>query len=64
VFTCENCGSCCRAIGCDKLIGNDCSIYSDRPLECRVDENRPDGVSEDKWHRDNKGVCKILRGEI
>jgi len=51
-FLCSKCGACCRAAGkmdgakyglpikkdgsCAHLIGNECSIYKDRPSICKV----------------------------
>jgi len=51
-FQCNMCGECCRNVGkcevyteldrgdgvCKYLVGNLCSIYDERPLQCRVDE--------------------------
>ena len=51
-FLCSKCGACCRSAGkmngakyglpikkdgsCAHLVGNECSIYEDRPSICRV----------------------------
>ena len=37
MYPCQKCGTCCRAIGCDKLEGTLCTIYDSRPDICRVD---------------------------
>lgn len=53
MFCCDKCGECCRNLDkselyadldrgdgiCRYLVGNLCSIYSTRPLLCRVDES-------------------------
>jgi len=53
-YPCTRCGACCRRLhalrgivpdamiaddgSCVHLVGNDCSIYDQRPLVCRIDE--------------------------
>lgn len=53
MYKCEHCGCCCRNLDksdiyasldrgdgvCKYLVGNDCSIYENRPLLCRIDES-------------------------
>lgn len=53
MFKCDKCGECCRHLNksdlyreldrgdgvCKYLINNLCSIYSKRPLLCRIDES-------------------------
>ena len=50
---------------CKYLIGNDCSIYKDRPILCRVDECYElyfkNQLSRDEYYRLNKEMCKKLR---
>lgn len=61
MFECDRCGECCRNLDmspiyselhdgdgiCRHLKGNICSIYSERPLMCRVDESYDD-IFKDK----------------
>lgn len=61
MFECDRCGECCRNLNkspiyrelhsgdgiCRYLKGNLCSIYSKRPLLCRVDESY-DAIFKDK----------------
>lgn len=79
MFECENCGCCCRNLDknnlyvsldrgdgvCRYLRENDCSIYEDRPLLCRVDESYEllfsDVMAREEYYRMNKQACERLR---
>jgi len=81
MFPCEKCGACCRRVGevffarhmanpdgvCKYLdeATNLCTIYSQRPIFCRVDElyekNLADKMSREEFYRINKEVCKKFR---
>lgn len=40
---------------------NTCAVYETRPLVCRVDANRPAGMSVAEWHELNARVCRDLK---
>lgn len=79
MFKCDMCGKCCQNIGlspiyaelddgngvCKYLKGNLCSIYSDRPLLCRVDESYEayfkDTMTKEEYYRLNYEVCDRLK---
>lgn len=79
MFKCERCGYCCRNLDkselyssldrgdgvCKYLRGNDCSIYINRPLLCRVDESYEKLFSHlmtrEEYYRINKQACNDLR---
>ena len=75
MFNCEKCGCCCKNIGklmpklsdekghCRHLKDNLCSIYQERPLECRVDEfyNVEMGMTKEQYYKLNKDSCELLR---
>ncbi len=79
MFECERCGCCCRNLDksaiyasldrgdgvCRFLDGNDCSIYENRPLTCRVDECYDrlycSIMSRDYYYKVNKRACKMLQ---
>lgn len=79
MFECEHCGCCCRNLDknvlytslnrgdgvCIYLRGNDCSIYENRPLLCRVDECYEymfsHVMTKEEYYRMNKQACKKLR---
>lgn len=81
MFKCEHCGCCCRNLDksdiyaqlnrgdgvCKYLKGNDCSIYENRPLLCRVDESYDSifykMMSREEFYEMNKKVCKMLQSE-
>lgn len=81
MFKCEHCGCCCRNLDksdiyaqlnrgdgvCKYLKGNDCSIYENRPLLCRVDESYDSifykMMSREEFYKMNKQVCKMLQSE-
>jgi len=61
-FSCDKCGACCRAVKCDRLKDNLCSIYDTRPTICRVDEMaRIRGLERNAAYIINKHCCHILR---
>lgn len=79
MFNCNHCGCCCRNLDksfiyapldrgdgvCKYLIGNDCKIYNDRPLLCRVDESYEKLFShlytKEDYYKLNKLSCNNLR---
>lgn len=79
MFKCERCGCCCRNLDkssiyasldrgdgtCKYLKGNDCSIYQERPLLCRVDECYDKFFShlmdKEDYYRMNKTACDNLK---
>lgn len=80
-FDCSSCNAiCCKSLPKDSEIpnhngiclfldsDNKCSIYSDRPLICRVDEGFEkygDGMSREEWEEKNKEACASLqRAEV
>lgn len=79
MFQCDQCGCCCRNLDkselysnldrgdgiCKYLSGNECSIYNERPLFCRVDECYQlffsSYMSLEEYYQLNKDVCKKLK---
>ncbi len=79
MFPCESCGVCCRNLDkseiyieldggngvCKYLSGNQCTIYHERPIICRIDECYDLFFSEfmDKYeyYKLNKVECKKLK---
>lgn len=81
MFKCEKCGACCRAVGKSEVyqhldrgdgicrhfnsLKNECSIYNDRPLICRVDEGYErwfcNQMSLVEYYNLNYQACKLLR---
>ena len=83
MFQCERCGACCRAIGrsviyrhldcgdgtCSHLDKdtNDCKIYHDRPIICRVEDAYLAGlfdkmnISEREFYEMNRKICNALK---
>lgn len=79
MFRCDKCGKCCRNLNrspiyqalhsgdgvCKFLNKNECSIYSSRPLICRVDESYniffKDKISYDEYLKINYQCCEILK---
>lgn len=79
MYNCERCGCCCRNLDksdiyvplnrgdgvCKYLNGNDCSIYDNRPLLCRIDEsyNRffSKLMTKEDFYKINKEACKRLQ---
>lgn len=81
MFKCDCCGECCRNLDksdlyseldrgdgtCIYLDGNKCSIYSDRPLLCRIDECYElyfkEQYSIEEYYELNYKVCKELQNK-
>lgn len=83
MFKCKRCGSCCRMAGsvpalksiclpngCCKYLNlenNLCSIYKNRPLQCRVDDFYWQKISHimsiEEFYALNKIYCDGLRGK-
>lgn len=79
MFKCDKCGQCCRNLDksslyaelhngdgiCKYLDENLCSIYSTRPILCRVDESYElyfkNIMTRDKYEELNHEVCIILK---
>ena len=79
MFKCDMCGECCRNIrlsplyselddgtgACRYLVGNKCSIYSARPLLCRVDESYEaffsEAMTKEEYYRLNYEACENLK---
>jgi uncharacterized protein len=79
MFKCDKCGHCCRNLDkspvyaelhngdgiCKYLDGDLCSIYSTRPILCRVDDSYElyfkDIMTRDKYEELNHEVCIILK---
>lgn len=81
MYPCEHCGTCCRNLNksdiyadldrgdgiCKYLVGNDCSIYENRPLLCRIDDSYDvffsEKMSKDIYYELNKKACKMLKNK-
>lgn len=81
MFRCDCCGECCRNLDkskiykeldrgdgiCKYLDGNICSIYSERPLLCRVDECYElyfkEQYSKEEYYELNYNICKKLKNK-
>ena len=79
MYSYEHCGCCCRNLDksdiyapldrgdgvCKYLIGNDCSIYENRPVLCRIDESYDrffsETMSREEFYDINKQACKQLQ---
>lgn len=79
MFQCDHCGCCCRNLDksklysnldrgdgvCKYLLENECSIYDERPLLCRVDECYglffSQYMSLKEYYQLNKKECKKLK---
>lgn len=79
MFKCEMCGECCKHLNysniyadldrgdgiCKFLDGNRCSIYSERPLKCRIDDCYvlffKEIMSKNEFYAENKKICKELQ---
>ncbi len=79
MFRCDMCGECCRNLRrsplysalddgtgvCKYLDGNRCSIYSTRPLLCRVDECYDAFfckiMTKEAYYRQNYEACEALK---
>lgn len=46
---------------CKYLTPNmECAIYETRPLVCRINDNKPKGVTRKAWYRSNEDACNKL----
>lgn len=81
MFKCDKCGECCRNLNkvniykdlhngdgiCRYLEGNECSIYENRPLLCRVDESYEklfkNIMSYKEYLQLNYQSCEILKNK-
>jgi len=81
MFKCDKCGECCRNLQmsniysgldrgdgvCKYLDGDLCSIYSKRPVECRIDECYEKFfssiMSKEEYYIKNKEVCDFLKNK-
>lgn len=79
MFKCNKCGCCCRHLGkselykeldrgdgtCKYLQGNLCTIYTERPLLCRIDECYEkffkDQMTLEQYYKVNYEMCKEIR---
>lgn len=79
MFKCDCCGCCCRNLDkselyadldrgdgiCKYLVDNLCSIYSERPLFCRVDECYElyfkEEMSLEEYYEINALACEKLK---
>lgn len=79
MFKCDCCGCCCRNLDkselyadldrgdgtCKYLVDNLCSIYSERPLFCRVDECYElyfkEEMSIEEYYKMNALACEKLK---
>lgn len=79
MFKCYKCGRCCRNLDkssvydefhngdgiCRYLKGNLCSIYSTRPILCRVDESYElyfkSIMTREKYEKLNHEICILLK---
>lgn len=81
MFKCNCCGECCRNLDksdiyseldrgdgtCKYLDGNKCSVYSERPLLCRIDECYEvffkGQYSKEEYYEMNYKACKELQNK-
>lgn len=81
-FECDKCGECCRNIKdveeyrnldrgdgvCKYLNGNLCSIYSVRPLLCRIEDSYnsyfSSQMSKEEFYKQNYEACRILKTKL
>lgn len=79
MFKCNKCGCCCRHLDkselyneldrgdgtCKYLQGNLCTIYTERPLLCRIDECYEkffkDQMTLEQYYKVNYEMCKEIR---
>lgn len=74
-FPCSSCGACCKSVKglmptkkgtteCIHLIDNQCSIYEDRPLLCRIDEGfeklSKHFANKKEYYKENAKKCNEL----
>lgn len=81
MFKCDCCGKCCEKVSTSKLYqhladetgkcrylkNNLCSIYTNRPLICRVDEmyelHYKNSITLKEFYELNYKACKLLKEE-
>lgn len=81
MFKCDCCGKCCEKVStselyqhladetgkCRYLKNNLCSIYTNRPLICRVDEmyelHYKNSITLEEFYELNYKACKLLKEE-
>ncbi len=80
-FPCTKCGACCSSIEgidflelynqdgvCVNLIEGECSIYTDRPLLCRIDESYEAifsaYMSKEEFYALNAKACNELQERL
>lgn len=81
MFKCDKCGLCCKNLQlseiysdlhngdgiCKYLKENECSIYENRPLLCRVDECYEKIFKKlysiEEYYEFNYKICKYLKNE-
>ena len=80
-FPCTQCGACCSNITnidflsefnrngiCKNLINNNCSIYENRPLLCRIDDAYDEIFSEymtkEQYYLTNAQACNELQEKM
>lgn len=79
MFHCDHCGCCCRHLDrnsayaqldrgdgiCVHLNGNDCTIYENRPLLCRIDECYEQFfyqiMTREDYYELNSQACQIIK---
>jgi len=79
MFECSKCGECCRNLDkselytdlnrgdgvCRYLAGNECSIYENLPILCRIDEGYEvffrEKLSIEEYYRLNYEACEKLK---
>lgn len=83
MFKCDKCGLCCRHLpnsdlfkdmrlksGICKYLGQDnlCTIYSQRPIFCRVDDAFDlifkNNIRKDDYYKLNYEACRKLKEEL
>ena len=81
MFKCDKCGACCRNLHrspvynelhdgdgiCRYLTGNECLIYENRPLICRIDESYHaffnDQMTYEEYLQLNYQCCELLKNK-
>ena len=80
-FPCTSCGACCSSINdldflqvynnqgtCIKLVNNQCSIYENRPLLCRIDDSYEalfsQVLSKKAFYIQNALACNALQEKL
>ena len=81
MFKCDKCGLCCKSLAgnqvyaeldrgdgtCKYLKNNLCSIYTNRPLLCCIDEAYErifkNYMSKKDYYHENYKICKLLKSK-